>query len=161
MRLEGSCQCGAVRFTVDSDNPYPYQHCYCSICRKTQGGSGAAVNLSAKSDTLNIEGEDRITRYHARIRNPGEDEEVSTAERCFCKECGTALWLYDPTWPELLHPFASAIDMELPTPPERTHIMLAFKPAWVPVPAGPDDRTEDHYPSESIADWHKRLNLSG
>lgn len=161
MQLEGSCQCGAVRFTVESDNPYPYQHCYCSICRKTQGGSGAAVNLSAASATLVIEGEQHLKRYHAHIRTPGQDDTISTAERCFCGECGSALWLFSPEWPELLHPFASAIDTTLPIPPERTHIMLAFKPEWVPVPAGPNDRMEDEYPKESIADWHKRLGLSG
>ena len=32
MRLEGSCRCGAVSFSVDSHTPYPYQRCYCSIC---------------------------------------------------------------------------------------------------------------------------------
>lgn len=104
MQLEGSCQCGAVRFTVESDNPYPYQHCYCSICRKTQGGSGAAVNLSAASATLVIEGEQHLKRYHAHIRTPGQDDTISTAERCFCGECGSALWLFSPEWPELLHP---------------------------------------------------------
>src|SRR3546814_2581266 len=46
MQLTGSCHCGAVRFTVDSVNPYPYQRCYCSICRKTQGGGGYADRKS-------------------------------------------------------------------------------------------------------------------
>jgi len=41
MKLEGSCHCQSVRFTVESKAPYPYAHCYCSICRKTQGGAGA------------------------------------------------------------------------------------------------------------------------
>jgi hypothetical protein len=36
MMLDRSC--GAVRFRVRSRHPYPYQRCYCSICRKTQGG---------------------------------------------------------------------------------------------------------------------------
>lgn len=40
MYLEGSCHCGAVRFGVESPHPYPYQRCYCSICRKTAGGGG-------------------------------------------------------------------------------------------------------------------------
>jgi len=38
MQLEGSCHCGAVSFSLTSAHPYPYQRCYCSICRKTQGG---------------------------------------------------------------------------------------------------------------------------
>jgi hypothetical protein len=38
MRLEGSCRCCAISFSVDSHTPYPYQRCYCSICRKSAGG---------------------------------------------------------------------------------------------------------------------------
>ena len=41
--LEGSCHCGAVRFSVKSHTPQPYMHCYCSICRKTAGGGGYAI----------------------------------------------------------------------------------------------------------------------
>jgi hypothetical protein len=43
--LEGSCRCGAVRFSVASHTPYPYQLCYCSICGKTAGGAGFAINI--------------------------------------------------------------------------------------------------------------------
>ena len=49
MRLEGSCRCGAVRFSVDSHTPYPYQRCYCSICRKSAGGGGYAINIMGDS----------------------------------------------------------------------------------------------------------------
>ena len=35
--LKGSCHCRAVRFSVQSETPYPYLWCYCSICRKTDG----------------------------------------------------------------------------------------------------------------------------
>ena len=51
--------------------------------------------------------------------------------RSFCKICGTALWGWHPDWPDLLHPFASAIDTDLPVPPARSHIMLDFKAPWV------------------------------
>ncbi|KAG6851668.1 hypothetical protein C0995_008397 [Termitomyces sp. Mi166 len=38
------------------------------------------------------------------------DEYIATSERNFCSKCSSMLWLYDETWPELIHPFASAID---------------------------------------------------
>ena len=69
------------------------------------------------------------------------------------------LWAWAPDWPELVHPFASAIDTPLPAPPERTHLMLGSKADWVEVNAGPKDQTFDRYPSESIAAWHQRLGL--
>lgn len=95
MELSGSCHCRAVKFTVKSHTPVPYQHCYCessicitllnvlssgsdhteirctarfllahmlpccsmgicagTICRKTQGSAGAAINLAADNKTL-------------------------------------------------------------------------------------------------------------
>lgn len=47
MQLEGSCHCGAVTFSLESAHPYPYQRCYCSICRKTQGVAGMRSTLGA------------------------------------------------------------------------------------------------------------------
>jgi hypothetical protein len=155
MHLEGSCHCGAVTFSLESPHPYPFNLCYCSICRKTQGGGGYAINLSGEAETLQVKGKRNIAVYHAKMEGGGE----SPAERNFCRKCGSGLWLWDPRWPALIHPFASAIDSELPKPPERTHLMLGSKASWVPVHAGRKDQQFDDYPDESIADWHERLGL--
>jgi hypothetical protein len=154
MLLEGSCHCGGVRFRLQSRHPYPFNLCYCSICRKTGGGGGYAINLGGDHETLEVEGRERLSVYHAVL-----DGEESPAERHFCARCGAALWVWDPRWPELVHPFASAIDTALPAPPERVHLMLGSKAPWVPVGAGPDDKRFDGYPEESIAAWHQRLGL--
>lgn len=160
MTLEGSCRCGAARFRVESHTPVPYQRCYCSICRKQQGGGGYAINLGAQADTLVVEGEESIGLYHAAIE---DDErlrcEVSSGERRFCRLCGAGLWLFDPTWPELVHPFASAIDTELPVPPSRVHLMLKYKAGWVEPDIREGDETFALYPRESLADWHRRNGL--
>jgi hypothetical protein len=42
MRLEGSCHCGAVTFRLESAHPYPFNLCYCSICRRDSEESFAA-----------------------------------------------------------------------------------------------------------------------
>lgn len=161
MLLQGSCHCGAVRFSVCSYHPYPFMNCYCSICRKTSGSGGYAINLAGDNKTLKVEGEENITIYHARIQN-SEDEtpRISHIERRFCRHCGSYLWVYDPNYPELMHPFASAIDTELPKPPERNHIMLDFAANWVEVPEDPNNRSYQRYPDESIADWHNRMGLT-
>ncbi len=161
MKLEGSCHCGAVRFSVESAHPYPFNLCYCSICRKTAGGGGFAINLGAENDTLKIEGGEHAAIYRARLVDEASGERsVSPAERHFCRICGSALWVWDPRWPELVHPFASAIDSELPVPPERTHLMLGSRASWVAVHEGPHDKRFDRYPEESIAAWHQRLGLA-
>jgi hypothetical protein len=152
--LEGSCHCGGVRFRVESPEPYPYLRCYCSICRKTAGGGGHAINLGALSDTLEVEGEENISVYQARI-----DGELSSAHRHFCRNCGSALWVVDPQWPQLVHPFASAIDTALPKPPERVHIMLDYAAPWCEIPSEENDKHFPECPYESLAEWHRRHGL--
>ena len=160
MKLEGSCHCGSVHFSVLSDQPCPFNHCYCSICRKTAGGGGYAINLGGNFETLKVEGKQFISVYKAIVKNSatGESQE-SPGERHFCKRCGSALWQWDPRWPELVHPFASAIDTDLPVPPERTHMMLDSKAGWVELHPGPNDKLFAEYPQESLADWHLRLGI--
>ena len=46
---------------------------------------------------MKVRGEAHLGRYHALIREPGKRARRSKAERRFCKECGSALWLWDPT----------------------------------------------------------------
>ena len=161
MKLEGSCHCGAVRFSVNSPHPYPYNLCYCSICRKTAGGGGYAINLGGDYDTLKVDGKEFVNVYRAERRDEKSGElRQSPAQRHFCRTCGSALWVWDPRWPKLVHPFASAIDSELPVPPERTHLMVASKASWVELREGANDKVFDGYPNESIAEWHSRLGLT-
>ncbi|KMK61137.1 hypothetical protein Y699_08287 [Aspergillus fumigatus Z5] len=131
MKLEGSCQCGGVQFTLDSQTPVPYQLCACSICRKVGGYSGS-VNLGGIADSLKIiKGKDLIN---------------------------TMLWLWDHHWPELIHPFASAIDTDLPAPDEMVCVLGNSKPSWVRWPEGKKS-VHDVYGDDSIEGWHKKHGL--
>lgn len=160
MQLEGSCHCGSVRFKVYAAHPYPFNQCYCSICRKTAGGGGYAINLGGDFKTLIVEGEQFISVYQAIIKDSETGQAVeSSGQRNFCKKCGSALWQWDSRWPELVHPFASAIDTDLPAPPEHTHMMLASKPAWVEIHSSSKDNFFEAYPDESLAQWHLRMGL--
>ncbi len=97
MELKGSCHGGSVKFTVQSPHPYPFNLCYCSICRKTAGGGGYAINLSGRYKTLKVTGRKNITVYRARLRDEATGKITkSTGRRNFCKKCGSALWLWDP-----------------------------------------------------------------
>ncbi len=162
MRLEGSCHCGAVRFSLESAHVYPFNLCYCSICRKTAGAGGYAINIGGWHETLEVCGRDAISVYQAMMVDPATGEAApGPTERHFCSKCGSALWVWDPRWPRLVHPFSSAIDTPLPVPPERTHMMLGSKAGWVEPVIGPKDQTFAAYPTQSLAQWHERLGLSG
>ena len=160
MRLQGSCDCGGVRFELESPHPYPFNLCYCTICRKTTGGGGYAINLSGEHASLEVEGSEHLRVYQATVQYPGELEpHQSPGQRHFCGRCGSHLWMWDPRWPELVHPLASAIDTPLPIPPERTHLLLESKAPWVEVRSDPNDTLCARFPAESIAGWHERLGL--
>ena len=148
MLLKGSCHCGAVRFSVQSETPYPYQSCYCSICRKTAGGGGYAINIMGKAETMKVKGRTRI--YRATRGGP---------QRHFCPKCGSALWLWDRRWAQWIYPFASAIDTRLPAPRERQHVMLGSKASWVAVPKGRNERHFREFSKEAIIDWHRKRGL--
>ena len=152
MHLEGSCHCRAIRFSLESTSPAPFMHCHCSICRKTAGSGGFAINLGADHATLKVQGREHLSVYRARLRNGRR----SQGQRHFCKQCGSPLWLWDPRWPELVHPHAGAIDTPLPEPPKVAHIMLGSKPEWVAVQRKRGNDAFDAYPDYSLAQWHER-----
>ena len=107
-----------------------------------------------------MEGREHTRIYRAMTEGDNGVPQMSPLERHFCENCSSNLWVWDSRWPELLHPFASAIDTPLPYPPERTHLMLGSKADWVPVLATPEDKQFDEYPEQSIAEWQEHHDLS-
>ncbi len=61
MQIKGSCHCGLVTYKMETKTPYPFNCCYCSICRKTNGGGGFTINIMADSATLSVAGKEHIS----------------------------------------------------------------------------------------------------
>lgn len=150
MKLEGSCHCGRISFTVESKTPYPYRRCYCTRCRKTNGGSGYAINVMGEAETLYVEGQE-----HLRIYQPVDEP----LESYFCENCGSHLYVVLPDWPQWVYPFASAIDTSLPSPPEIFNIFLDEAVDWSEVSEGDKHHNFRQNTEESIEIWHQRLGL--
>ena len=97
-------------------------------------------------------------KYNA-IKDQGKPtQELCSSERNFCSNCSTMLWLWDRQWPELIHPFAPAIDTELPVPDEMVCIMEDSKPKWVRWPEGKKS-VHGSYGGDSLEGWHKKHSL--
>ena len=160
MLLEGSCHCDAVRFSVESHTPYPFMRCYCSICRKTAGGGGYAINIMGDASTVKVRGRKDVAVHRARLDTGAKRRTRSPAQRHFCARCASALWVWDPRWPQWVYPFASAIDTPLPKPPEDIELMLDFAAPWADIPSGPTHTHFREYPEESIVDWHQKRGLT-
>jgi hypothetical protein len=65
------------------------------------------------------------------------------------------LWVWDHRWPELIHPFASAVDTELEAPEEMICVRGDSKPKWVRWPEG-RKQTFEAFGGDSIEEWHKK-----
>ena len=160
---------------MQSNTPVPYQLCACSICRKV-GGYGGSVNLGGIAETLKIsKGENlikfvvtgaerfsaayQIIRKYQAIKDRGTSQQSPcSSQRSFCSNCSSMLWLWDESWPELIHPFASAIDTELPAPDEMVCVLGESKPAWIRWPEGKKS-VHQHYGNDSIEGWHKKHGM--
>jgi|TARA_B100002003_G_C13673201_1_gene340745 hypothetical protein len=154
MLLQGSCHCGAVGFSVESQSPQPYQRCYCSICRKAGGAGGFAINLLADNRSMQITGQEHVAEYRAIT-----DGRPSKHRRHFCRLCGSHLWAWNEAWPDLVHPLASVIDTPLPKPEHFVDIMLDSAAPWVELHGGGHIERFADYPAESIEAWHRRHGL--
>ena len=93
------------------------------------------------------------------VWNAPIDGHKGSADRHYCKHCGTPLWVSDEQWSALVHPFAAAIDTELPKAPSSVHLLLRDKASWVEPQIGSNDDCFDGYPELSIEDWHKKHGL--
>ncbi len=78
----GSCNCGAVTFTISGDLPGP-DACHCSQCRKQTGHY--LVSTDVRRDALNISGGKNVTWFHSSQK----------VRRGFCTICGSVLF-WDP-----------------------------------------------------------------
>jgi hypothetical protein len=155
MKLSGSCQCGKVSFTVDSETPVPFMYCFCSICRKT-GGGAFGCNIMGIRKTLKVRGKRHLRAYHARIREKGKPTRISASERWFCAECGSHLYSTHDEWPTGVWPNVSVIDSRLPAAPDHVLLMLRYKPNWVPKSVLQGGARFPRYPNVSIAAWHEQ-----
>ena len=77
----GSCQCGAVRFTVNGSLRHII-YCHCEQCRRISGHYTAAS--ATHKDNLQIGSEDHLTWYGS----------SDIARRAFCRVCGSSLFWY-------------------------------------------------------------------
>ncbi|ORZ00601.1 Mss4-like protein [Syncephalastrum racemosum] len=161
MELKGSCHCEKVKFSVISHTPAPFMRCYCSICRKCQGGGGFAINIMGDYKSLKVVGKEYLKEYRA-LRDK-ETKELCGNIRYFCGECGSHLYAYDKQWADCVYPMACAIDTPLPAvdPKDIYHIMLNenSKANWAVAPEpNPDKHAFSEYPDVSLEQWHKANN---
>ena len=128
--LTGGCLCGQVRYSVSAP-ARSVVHCHCSQCRLSHAtlvGTSAVLDR----DQMTIEaGEANLTSFE---HPPGN-------HRKFCRTCGSSLFYYADSLPEILFYFPATLDDGAHPGHEdgsEHHIHLASKAGW--------ERFETHLP---------------
>lgn len=80
-RLEGGCQCGAVRYRVSAAASEVY-HCHCSMCRKLHGSLFATWAVVPCGRIEVTQGRGALAAFES---SPG-------VRRRFCRGCGCQLF---------------------------------------------------------------------
>ena len=105
--VPGSCQCGAVRFEA----PLPSlwcAHCHCADCRKAHG-AGYVTWAGFKESTVRFAGAESPLHW----RHSSE-----TAERGFCRACGSTMFYRSTRWPGELHIAVGVLDGAIDKAPQ-------------------------------------------
>jgi hypothetical protein len=122
MEFSGSCLCGAVEYSGETDGGGG--HCYCVDCRKSSG-TGHGSHLIGAAAAFDYVGE---LNFYA---SPADSGNVVT--RRFCPACGSPVFSTNSGFPGLVFVRASTLDdASVFTPQVIAYASRA--PAWDAVP---------------------------
>ena len=118
-RVEGSCLCGAVRFSIGLP-PLWVAHCHCSMCRRAQGaGFVTWVGVSEAGFVLQA-GSEALARYASSAK----------AVRSFCSRCGSPLFFQSSRWPGEIHVTLASLDSAAGLEPQA-HAYWSDHVPWI------------------------------
>jgi hypothetical protein len=120
--MQGSCQCGGVRFEVTGQFE-SLSFCHCATCKKISGGVGTANGRTRTENVTLLEGRELIQTFQ-----PHEGSAKS-----FCRVCGSNL--FGGGWPdsEVTSVRLTAIDTGLEQKPQD-HLFVRSVAAWETLP---------------------------
>lgn len=122
--ITGQCRCGSCRYEIDVEELPSVYACHCHICQRVSG-SAFSVQALVAEDKLSVTG-------------PIVLREIVTEDRTsvqrFCGECFARVYNTNTRRPGIAVVRAGTLDRseELHC---KAHIFVAYKQAWVELPA--------------------------
>lgn len=127
--LTGGCLCGRVRYEI-TEPLVSAGYCHCTRCQRR---TGTAASAQARV----VPGAFRITQGEELVRTYAPSDGF---HKCFCSNCGGALWSRDPDDSEVMSVRLGTFDGDPGVRPTlRTYVANAA--VWEPIP---DDGLERH-----------------
>jgi hypothetical protein len=121
--LRGSCLCGGVRYEVDEEL-VTAGYCHCTRCQHRTGTAAAASGQIVPGSLRVVAGEELIRAWA-----PGG----GGFEKCFCGECGSALWSVNPADRDQLFIRLGTFDTDPRVRPQYRQF-VGYAAPWEPVP---------------------------
>jgi hypothetical protein len=123
-RYEGSCLCGGVRYEIIGELG-EFGYCHCTSCRKASGSAHGANAPVDRGRLRLLSGEEMLREYES---SPGK-------LRVFCSTCGSPMYAYLRTSPDILRLRLGSLDTPFTREP-RAHTWVSDKAAWEPLNDG-------------------------
>ncbi len=115
---EGSCLCGNIHYRIEGELSN-FGYCHCTSCQKASGSAhGANAGLERANFT--------VTDPSGVLR---EYESSSGKFRAFCSDCGSPLYAYLATTPELIRVRLGTLDTPF-TKQAVAHTFVRDKATW-------------------------------
>lgn len=133
-RSQGSCLCGAVKFSV----PLPVQwvaHCHCTRCQRAHAAA-VVTWVGVAEPAVRLSDPDSALRWY---------RAESGGERGFCGRCGSPMFFKSARWPGELH-IARALFAEAPGQEAQAHVFYDSHVDWLTL-------ADDALPKKSAADF--------
>ena len=126
MERVARCACGSVTVRT-SGEPVWQAVCHCNNCKQRTGSAFGIGAYFKKSAVLAVEGKTQVYAFHSATRNDDN-------ERYFCATCGTTLYWYTGSMPELIG-IAAGCFAEDPLGEPSVTASTSSKLDWVAIPS--------------------------
>ncbi len=120
--LTGGCLCGSVRYEL-TEAPLFASYCHCTRCQRRTGAAASAQARVAPGSVRITVGAGLERRW-----TPPDG-----APKCFCGECGGALWSREPRTGEIAGVRLGTFDRDPGVRPSYRQY-VAYAAPWEPIP---------------------------
>ena len=121
---QGSCLCGAIRYTINGELS-EFGYCHCSSCRKASG-SAFAANVSVPVEAFDVtSGASHLRSFES---SPGK-------HRHFCGVCASPLFTKVGDTPSVVRIRLGCLDTAFTERP-KAHIFVGEKAGWAGLDEG-------------------------
>jgi hypothetical protein len=133
--LTGGCNCGAVRFEL-SEPPTAANYCHCTRCQRRSGTAASANAFTPRANLRILSGAESLRAW----------KPENGREKCFCGECGSALFAGNPEEDDPIGIRLGTFDGDPGVRPSKRQF-TAYAAPWEPIPDDGLERFPERMPS--------------